>query len=244
MASTKKNPTYRTNAGLAIWPHLNRPNKKFEKKFGVFQVTLRLPKSDPTALQLIKRANVLVAKELKAAKAAEKSVAKRKRIKIADTPYIDTDDGEFIDFNFKGKAGGRREDKSKWTWRPALFDPKGTPIDPTKYFIGGGSTLKVAYRLRGFYVSSLGAGVSLVLVGAQIIKFVAFGGPVTFEASGFAEEEGDAMESWDVSEVEEDDDDEDDDDDEEGDENEPDSPDSDPSEGDDDEDDSDEEDDF
>lgn len=232
MASKKKNPVFRTDTGVAVWPHLNNPDTKFDKPFGVFRVTLRLPIDNPSAKQIIKVAKAGVAKELKLAKEAEESPAKRKRIKEADLPYIETDDGEYIDFNFKHKAGGRRkEEKTIWRWRPALFDPHGTPIDPKKYIIGGGSTLKVAYNIRSWF-GPLGAGVSLNLVGAQVIKFVAQGGPVSWESSGFSEEEGEGLESWEKSEVESEDEVEDEDDDPDGSDDdgfgEPDDPDDDP----------------
>jgi hypothetical protein len=213
LAKRKKIPVVRTNTGTAVYPFVNTPDKRFEKKFGVFRVTLRLPKDDAAAKLIIKAVKREQARELKAARAEESSPAKRKRIKTADLPYIETDDGEYIDFNFKGKAGGKREDGSKWSWRPALFDASGTPIDPKKYIIGGGSQIKVAYRPRGFYVASLGAGCSLMLVGVQVIKFVAFGGPASWETTGFSEEDGESLEDWEVAEDDEDEDEDDEDED-------------------------------
>ena len=76
--------------------------------------------------------------------------------------------------NFKRKASGVRKDDSTWKAEPpALYDAKGTPITSKAIQIWGGTTAKVNFEVRPYWISGQGAvGLSLMLRGVQIIKLV------------------------------------------------------------------------
>ena len=58
----------------------------------------------------------------------------------------------FALFKFKMKARGvNRKTKEPFSQRPALFDAKKNPINPSSCNIWGGSKMKIAYFLRPYY---------------------------------------------------------------------------------------------
>jgi hypothetical protein len=192
MADRKKPVLHLTPAGIARYPRLTSPDMKFKKEYGEYKITLLLPAEKAELLtDLIDNAMV---ESLAAAKAADPKNAKK--IKPAtDKPYKvhqdeDGNDTNLVAFNFKMAAGGlSTKTKEKWSRRPALFNAKGKPIDPTKINIGGGSTVKVAFELYLFYTPLVGAGVSLRLSAVQVINLVEYAGRDA-KAFGFGEEEG------------------------------------------------------
>ena len=94
-----------------------------------------------------------------------------KKVKLAPKPYS-VEDG-FALFKYKMKATGvNRKTKEPFSQRPALFDAKKNPLNPTSCNIWGGSKMKVAYNLRGYYSPALGAGVTAQLKAVQIIELV------------------------------------------------------------------------
>lgn len=182
-----KKPIHVTPVGVAEWPHLNRPDTKFDEA-GVFRTKLRLPADAAAPLVELIDAAFQAAHELDAVKEAKK---KGKKIKEADLPYQNaTDDqgeetGEIV-FSFKIKASGERKDGTKFTRSVPLWDAKR---QPTKADVWGGSKIRVAFTLNPFYVPALGVGVSLQLGSVQVIELVQ-GQPRTAEGYGFDEEEG------------------------------------------------------
>jgi hypothetical protein len=96
---------------------------------------------------------------------------KGKKVKVAPKPYS-IEDG-FAIFKYKMKATGmNRKTKEPFSQRPALFDAKKNPMNPTSCNIWGGSKMKIAYQLRSYYSPALGAGVTAQLKAVQIIELV------------------------------------------------------------------------
>ena len=73
--------------------------------------------------------------------------------------------------------------------KPAIFDANGIPAKDVN--VWGGSELKVSAELIPYYTSMVGAGVSMRLRAAQVIKLVEGGNNST--GYGFKKEEGFAV---------------------------------------------------
>ena len=150
--------------GEAIYPHLNKPDVKFNEN-GEYKVTLKIPEDKAKGMISIYE------------KAIENSISdaeqklKGKKVKIAPKPYS-TEKG-FALFKFKMKARGiNRKTKEPFSQRPALFDAKKNPINPSSCSIWGGTKMKIAYVLRPYYSPALGAGVTSQIKAVQIIELV------------------------------------------------------------------------
>jgi hypothetical protein len=77
----------------------------------------------------------------------------------------------------------------KWTAKPHIFDAKGTRlVNPPS--IWGGTTGRLSFEMRPYFIPGTGAaGLSLRLIGAQIIDLVS-GGARSAKDLGFGEVEG------------------------------------------------------
>ena len=94
-----------------------------------------------------------------------------KKVKLAPKPYS-IENGNVI-FKYKMKATGvNRKTKEPFSQRPALFDAKKNPINPSSCSIWGGTKMKIAYVLRPYYSPALGAGVTSQIKAVQIIELV------------------------------------------------------------------------
>ena len=166
-------------AGEAIYPHLTRPDVRFNQD-GEYKVTLKISKSDAT--NMVKEFDQAIDDSL----ADAEKKAKGKKIKPAPKPY--TIEGDNVFFKFKMKASGLNgKTKERFTQRPTLFDSKKRPIT-NGTVIWGGSEMKVAYQLAPYYVPAIGAGVSARLKAVQILKLVE--GKDTASSHLFKEEDG------------------------------------------------------
>ena len=150
--------------GEAIYPHLNKPDVKFNEN-GEYKVTLKIPEDKAKGMISIYE------------KAIENSISdaeqklKGKKVKIAPKPY--SIEKGFALFKFKMKARGiNRKTKEPFSQRPALFDAKKNPINPSSCSIWGGTKMKIAYVLRPYYSPALGAGVTSQIKAVQIIELV------------------------------------------------------------------------
>ena len=149
--------------GEAIFPHLNKPDVRFNEA-GEFKVTLKVAKSDATAM--LKLYNSAIEDALKLAEQNHKG----KGIKNAPKPF--TEEDNFVFFKFKMKATGvNQKTKEKFSQRPQLFDAKKNPI-PLSTLIWGGSKMRVAYNLVPYYTPMLGAGITARLKAVQVISLV------------------------------------------------------------------------
>jgi hypothetical protein len=156
--------TYISELGEAIYPHLNKPDVKFNEN-GEYKVILKVSQG---------RATKMVAQFEKAMQdsiSKAESELKGKTVKVAPSPY--SEEGGFVNFKFKMKATGvNRKTKEPFSQRPALFDAKKNPLNPTSCNIWGGSKIKVAYQLRPYHTPLIGAGVTAILKAVQVIDLV------------------------------------------------------------------------
>ena len=178
-----------TPKGVAIYPWLNKPDTKFKEE-GEYRVKLAV--TDDDAVALTKKLKPMYDAAIKAAKANPKN--KNKKVKVQDEPWsaeLDDDSNETgrILFSFKRKASGvSKKDGKPWSIKPDLFDAKGNKLaaDAQVY---GGSIIKVSFTAEA-YDTPIGAGLSLRLEGAQVIKLVESQGR-TASAYGFSDESDD-----------------------------------------------------
>ena len=150
--------------GEAIYPHLNKPDVKFNEA-GEYSVKLKVPEAE--AKDMI----ALYEKAIEDSISKAELELKGKKVKVAPKPY--SIENGFAIFKYKMKATGRNnKTKEPFSQRPALFDAKKNPINPSSCNIWGGSKMKIAYQLRSYYSPALGAGVTAQLKAVQIIELV------------------------------------------------------------------------
>jgi len=150
--------------GEAIYPHLNKPDVKFNEN-GEYKVTLKIP--EEKAKGMIATYEEAIQNSISEAE----QQLKGKKVKLAPKPY--TVENGFALFKYKMKATGiNRKTKEPFSQRPALFDAKKNPLNPSSCNIWGGSKMKIAYVLRSYYSPALGAGVTAQLKAVQIIELV------------------------------------------------------------------------
>ena len=178
MANT--NPRFVSPLGIAIYPYLHKPDIKFNPD-GDFKTTLRITKED--AKETIARIDeAIIASANQVKKNGSKSV------KTANPPYKTDENGDYlINFKLKAKVTNSKTGNS-WTQRPALFDAKGQPIAKDT-IVWGGSEMKVSYEVIPYHTTLVGAGVTLRLKAAQILKLVSGEGAAA-SSYGFSKEEG------------------------------------------------------
>jgi hypothetical protein len=175
---------YTTPRGLAVYPHLTKPDTKFDAR-GVYST--KFTTLDPADEQKLQ---ALIDEKMQESLAAAKNEAKNpNKVKLADTPYTENEKTGRLEFNFKMWASGEvKKTGEKFTQKPTIFDASGTPI--TKVLrIGGATELKVSYEIVPFYTAKVGAGVTLRLKAVQILKLVEFGG-ANADYFGFDKEDG------------------------------------------------------
>ena len=177
-----------TPEGIAIYPHLNRPDVYKDPNTGVtgkpqYKVNLSLSQQEATPI---------IEKIEEVKKIALAMIPQGKKQKEADDPYYNELDDEGqetgrVVLKFKMNAqiqkDGRQIDLS-----PKLFDASGVFINECDD-IWGGSTLRVSADLVPWYMAGPGAGVSLRLKAVQIINLKS-GGGADASAYGFSATEG------------------------------------------------------
>ena len=150
--------------GEALYPHLNRPDVKFNEN-GEYKVNLKIPEADAKGMI------ALYEKAIQSSISEAEQKLNGKKVKLAPKPYSVADG--FAVFKYKMKATGiNTKTKEPFSQRPALFDAKKNPLNPTSCNIWGGSKMKIAYVLRSYYSPALGAGVTAQLKAVQIIELV------------------------------------------------------------------------
>jgi len=150
--------------GEALYPHLNRPDVKFNEA-GEYKVTLKIPEDKAKGMI------AMYEKAIQDSISDAETKLNGKKVKLAPKPYS-IDNGMAL-FKYKMKATGvNRKTKEPFSQKPALFDAKKNPLNPTSCNIWGGSKMKIAYNLRAYYSPALGAGVTAQLKAVQIIELV------------------------------------------------------------------------
>lgn len=189
-----KNQNITTPKGVAIFPKLNEPDRRFKAE-GEYKVTLRLP--DAEAKPMIERINAI----RKEAYNEECKKNGNKKLKLAAVPWAPATNWDketeskvdlpgFTDFKFTLKAQVTTKAGKSWEQRPALFDAKLNPIPEDSDPIGGGSVIRVNAEVYPWYTASLGFGISLRCRGVQVIELKTYGGSKDATAFGFSAEDG------------------------------------------------------
>jgi len=188
-----------TPRGIAVWPNLNEPSKKYNK----YECKLRLLASDPKVQEFVSRLEKMrddtydaKVAELK----AEKKAALALELKKGDVVKVERDleTGEetgYLIFAASLNAGGIVKNGPRagqpWSQKPDIFDAKGNKLkNPPR--IWGGSELKLSVEAEGYVKTDKTVVVSIDLRGAQILKLVT-GGQRSFSDYGFQEEDGDEI---------------------------------------------------
>ena len=165
--------TITTPAGVARYPHLNRPDKKFSE-VGEFKVNLEMSSED--AEPFIKQIEALFGEFV----AAKKTELKKDKLKIHTAPWEDND-GQTI-LKLRVKAVGKNKEGEEFSRAPKLFNASGEVITDN---IGGGSKVKAAVVPYCWYTASLGAGVTLQPKAVQVLDLVTWGDGGSASAYGF-----------------------------------------------------------
>lgn len=178
-----------TPSGIAVYPHLNRPDVYKDPNTNVsgkpqYKVNLSLTQEEATPL---------ITKIEEAKKTALAMIPKDKKQKESDAPYYNELDSEGqetgrVIFKFKMNAEINTKDGRKIDIAPKLFDAKGVLLNECDD-IWGGSILRVSAELVPYYVAAVGAGVSLRLKAVQIIELKT-GGGADASSYGFSATEG------------------------------------------------------
>ena len=186
------NDTLTTPRGKFIWPHLTTPNTQFDEN-GVYEVRLQF-ELEPNKSFLDKLSHVFDRGY------EDLCSTKNKKIKIRDYLKTHSDDERnpipegHGELKFKMKASGTNNGES-WTQRPALFDSQGNVmnkiLEESGDKIGSGSIGKISFQPKFYFVASVGAGLTLRLKAAQILKMVTYsGGGSDISKFGFEKTDG------------------------------------------------------
>ena len=180
MTEKKKVERFVSPKGIASYPHLTKPDTKFNTE-GEYKVSLIVSGGDAS------KAIAFLTEQHKAAVSKAKKENAGKRVKESGLPFIENDDGT-VTFKFKMKAKVTPKKGDPFEQKPALFDAKGKPLTGEPK-VGGGSVIKVSYEVVPYYTAIAGAGVSLRLKAVQIIELKEYSGGGNAESYGFGEEE-------------------------------------------------------
>ena len=180
MADQPKQIKLITPRGVAIYPNINRPDKKFPKNgYPVYGVKLAFVPSETVGFsEFVAKLEAYRAEmeewvrdDLK----SKKEGAKLKSLTIAPVvkAEIDKETGDEtgrVLINAKLVSGGKSKDGREFTQKPDIIDSRGTPLKNPP-IIYGGSVLKLGVMVFGYYSAKDNeVGVSFRLKAAQIIK--------------------------------------------------------------------------
>ena len=195
----EKLKTYTSPKGTASYPWLNRPDTKFNAN-GVYTTRLIIPSKEAQEFVDFLDAQYEASTTAGIEEAYKQALVKmpkltlenfKSKAKLNSKPYkyVLDDAGEEtgdIEVNFKSNASFVDKKTGKVVPLPVrLFDSAGVA---TKVTIGGGSTIKVAFQVVP-YAMTTGMGISLRIQAVQVLAVNSFGGG-TGDAFGFGQEEG------------------------------------------------------
>lgn len=194
--ATKQRLKLITPKGIAVYPRLQEPDTKFNKK-GVYRTGLRLDLADPDTQAWVTIVTEVVDAEFAATKRTAKkgaSVVKRLPWKVEqDEDGVDTG---FIIASFKLNASYERDGETI-EMTPTIIDSRKGPFRGG--IIGGGSELRIKHSVSEYTRTKddgeLEASVTLYLNVVQVIKLVEFVGNL----DGFGTEEGYSSESFETN---------------------------------------------
>jgi hypothetical protein len=171
------NKTITTPAGVARYPHLNSPDKKYataDKPHGEYKVNLEMTAED--AEPFIKQIEAIFSAFL----AEKKAELKKDKLKQHDAPWLENDG--MTQLKLRVKAVGKSREGETFSRQPKLFNTAGEVITDN---IGGGSRLKVAVVPYCWYTAALGAGITLQPKAVQVLDLVTWGDCGSAVAYGF-----------------------------------------------------------
>lgn len=182
---------YVTPRGVAIWPRLNAPDTKFDAD-GVFSAKLAFDGDDDAANTLIQE--LVEFRDTEFAKYVSENPKVKKVAKTVDFFSAEVDDeGEetgrtLMNFKMKAKITAKKTGKV-YHMKPVIVNSKKAVLkNPPN--IGGGSILKVSFEVMPYFnAKDKEFGLSLRLVGVQVIELVEFGGNAA-AANDFDDEDG------------------------------------------------------
>jgi hypothetical protein len=176
-----KQPTHISPFGVAIYPHLNTPDGKFDPENPAYSVKLGLPLDAADTQEFLAKLDL----EHDFAVTVARKENGGKDITVSAKPYeINTEENQaVIKFKLKSKGKSNRTGEA-WTNRLAIFGPAKQPLSETE-IVGGGSKIRVAFFISNYYTAMIGAGISLRMKSVQVTELVVPGGHCDFdEAEG------------------------------------------------------------
>ena len=177
----QKEEAITTAVGTAQYPWVNTPSTKFVPE-GEYSCNIILTKQEGEVI--VKKVEALLEKKQK-----EQAEESGKEVKTYQLPIQLEGDTYVLKAKLK-PVNGKRKDGSEYTRSLGLFDSKGNPWD-REVMIRGGSKVRLSVRPKSWCSPLLGAGVSLELLGVQVIELA--DGELSSQAAesfGFTEVEG------------------------------------------------------
>lgn len=181
-------PKYNTPIVTARYPHLNKPDTRFDDE-GVYKCDGIAPADAPETIELI-----AYLEGIRDAKFDELDAKKQKTYSKADVYEVELDDAgdETGNVIFKTKlnaVGKNAKTNETWANSPKLFDSQGNKL-PEDVSIWSGSKLIIAGKVMAYAMGSTkSVGVSLKCDGVQVLELVSGGGQ-TAESFGFGKVAG------------------------------------------------------
>lgn len=210
-----KAPEFTSPKGTFRFPSLSKPDfgtAEFPKPAGQYKVDLILSQSDSKALEA--KLETAYQQAIADGQAAFEQLPKATRVKLKEISInplyqleydreTEEETGNVI-WKFKMTATGVRKDGSRWEAKPSNVDATLRPLLTPATAIYGGTVGRVRFAAVPYFVQATGtAGLSLRLIGTQVLDLVTAGGMRSGSAMGFEVEDGYvAADSADVSEEE------------------------------------------
>ena len=179
--SRQKEEAITTSVGTAQYPWVNTPSTKFVPE-GEYTCNIILTKQEGESI--IKKIQPILEK-----KQLEQAEETGKKVKTYDLPVQLEGDTYILKAKMK-PVNGKRKDGSDYTRSLGLFDSKGNPWDK-EVIVRGGSKVRLNVRPKSWFSPLLGVGISLELLGVQVIELA--DGELSSQAAesfGFTEVEG------------------------------------------------------
>lgn len=197
MAKRPPLPKYNTPIGIARYPHLNKPDDRFDVE-GKYKVDVILPADEDDTQELIAYLEGLRDKAYDEAVADGKAGPEKADVYSVELDESGDETGNII-LKTSLNAIGKNKKGEKWENSPKLFDSLGNPLPP-EIQIWSGSRLIVAgvvrpyamtqdVRENGEKIKVTSCGVSLKCDGVQVIELISGGGQ-TASSFGFGKVSG------------------------------------------------------
>ena len=179
--SRQREEAITTPIGTAQYPWVNTPSTKFVPE-GEYSCGIILTKQEGESI--IKKIQPILEK-----KQQEQAEESGKKVKTYDLPVQLEGDTYVLKAKLK-PVNGKRKDGSDYTRSLGLFDSKGNPWD-REVIVRGGSKVRLNVRPKPWFSPLLGVGITLELLGVQVIELA--DGELSSKAAesfGFTEVEG------------------------------------------------------